>query len=370
MMSRANVIYDVDEECLCCYQAGGALLEVLVLAGQPRFAYGDAPHNGGLLNTSGLAAPHCILLLPQVLAAVCVTGKLLEICLLSSTSVRHGSCQQHMLLHGVLLLLVHQHPLHQYLQQLALMVLGYGSCHLWMSSRGATTAAAAAAGTAGSGMAAGVAGAAGVNSRSCALSLGVIKRNSSSNSLLGLTTSGEFFVNAFMVLLLLHHVYHACVGPREKPSSSSSSRRSSVRRSRRVSAAGSVGIAGSVAGGASVAAANEAQQSSSVTTGAPGGEQAPVPANAQQAGDTTAVTELQQPLNRCIWRVEETPPLLNAAFVSKLAVVKLSNAAFVALYSLQCLQHAHSEIAVRLGGFLFNPCHVGLVSLTLRSPMC
>jgi hypothetical protein len=311
----------------------------------------------------------------QVLAAVCVTGKLFEICFLSSMRVQNGSCQQHMLLHGVLLLLVHQDPLHLYLQQLALMVLGYGSCHLLLSSRAATTAAAAAAGTAGSSMAAGLAE---VDSSSGMLLPGVIKWNSSSNSLLGLTTSGEFFVSVFMVLLLLHHVYHACVGPREKPSSSS--RRSSVGRSRRVGAAGSAGIAGSIAGGASVAgstaAASEAQHGSSVMVGASGGEQAP--ANAEQSLDSAAATadsyqqrqqqqrqhqQQQQQLDRFIWRVEETPPLLNAAFVSKLAVVKLFNAVFVTLYSLQCLQHAQAEIALRLGGFLFNPCNTGLVSL-------
>jgi hypothetical protein len=314
-------------------------------------------------------------LLLQVLAAMCVTGKLAEVCLLSSMRVRHGSCQQHMLLHGVLLLLVHQDPLQQYLHQLALMVLGYGTCHLWMSGRAAATAGATGGGTV---AAWATADAAGVTTSSRLASLGVIQWNSSSNSLLGLTTSGEFFVNAFMMLLLLHHVYHACVGPREKQisSSSSSSRRCSVRRSRRVSAAGSANIAGSIAGTAtaagSAAAARDVHQGSSVTPG-PSSEQ--VPASAEPAVDTAAATKVQQQqqqqqLAGCIWRIDEASSLLNAAFVWKLAVVKLSNAAFVALYSLQCLQHAQSAIAVRLGGFMFNPCHIGLVSLVAQHGPC
>jgi hypothetical protein len=47
MMSPAGDTYDVNEECLCCYQAGGAFLELIVLAGQPRFACVHAPHNKG-----------------------------------------------------------------------------------------------------------------------------------------------------------------------------------------------------------------------------------------------------------------------------------------------------------------------------------
>ena len=86
----------------------------------------------------------------QALAAVYVVGKLLEVRFLSCARTLHGSCQQHMLLHGVLLLLVHQDPLQQYLQQLALMVLAYGSCHLWVSGSSSAADSAAFAGTSGS----------------------------------------------------------------------------------------------------------------------------------------------------------------------------------------------------------------------------
>jgi hypothetical protein len=307
---------------------------------------------------------NCIL---QALAAACVVGKLLEISFFSCARKLHGSCQQHMLLHGVLLLLVHQDPLQQYLQQLALVVLAYGSCHLWLSGSATAAQSAAEIAASGSSAAAEWASAAGVNSSgSSLLQLGALRWNSSSDSLLALTTSGEFFVNAFMLLLLLHHVYRACVGPREQQSSSSSKPHSSGRRSRAASATGSTGVACSVAGSAVLA---RDKFSSSQSTGAAQPAEAASKADklAYAAAAAVAVSDVQQQFNRCIWRVEEAPPLLNAAYVSKLAVVKLSNAAFVALYSLQCLQHAQSALAVQLGGFMFNPCHIGLVSVVKQS---
>jgi hypothetical protein len=311
-----------------------------------------------------------------------VVGKLLEVYFFSCTSALHGSCQQHMLLHGVLLLLVHQDPLPQYLQQLALLVLGYGTCHLWMSGTATAADSAASAATTSSSIAAVWVDAAGVNSSSSGLlRLGTVRWIGSSSSLLAVTTSGEFFVNAFMLLLLLHHAYHACVGPRDKQTSSSSSssqssRPRSGRASRRANAGGSAGVTNSTVRGTSVASttatAREQPHSSSITTDP--AMSAEIAAGAAAAGAASAEPEVdaaaaaattddqQQQFHRCTWRVEEAPPLLNAAFVSKLAVVKLSNAAFVALYSLQCLQHAQSAVAVRLAGFLFNPCHIGLVS--------
>ena len=349
-----------------------------------------------------------------------VLGKMLEEATgLPSLS---GSSQQYMLVHGALFL-AHQDSIAEYLMALAVMVSGYSICHMYCgfqqqqqqqqhqlakhllvqagSSWVAPTTQVAAAGGA------------------------------QASSLILTTISGEYFISAFMLVLLLHKLYNRCVGPREVASTAAegeacagggkrqiagsqrSSKHSRVS-SRRSSDSGYVGALGTCNQTASCTVASFATPSASAAATADAQCHVNVMEQQQQqqqqemvsdldaaAGSSTvsrawtvaakklqsifASTAGKQPQqsrepcrksgeSTCVNQQQQRSQTslcskpgrlaLNRAFLLKLSIIRLSNAAFVAQYSWQVEHQEEQPGPWDWERLLHDPGLVGLLCAT------
>lgn len=227
----------------------------------------------------------CCVVCLQAVVAGSVLGKVLE--LVSRMTTSSGGAQHAMLMHAMLFV-VHQDPDH--LLCLAAMTAAYSAAQVW-SQPGLLLqhpVPALAAGAA--------AAAAGTSSMSAYKSM--------SGAILGLTTGGEFFVNVFFAALALQRVYSHYMGPPEP----AGKRQlvlgpSAVSGARRRSALGPDGAKGS----------------GHLVQGSGGG-------HGDSAGNG-----------------------LQRSYLLKLALVKVSNAFFVALYALQTAQQHLLPLLVAAG---------------------
>jgi hypothetical protein len=220
-----------------------------------------------------------------------VLGMLLE--QLSGSGNTASSCQQSMLLQGVLFI-VHQDPIQEFLPPLAVMLAAYTACHLCGGAGSlakgllASSHRVAAAG--------GSLAAAAASTAAAGAAAGAVARHP-----LAVTTAGEFFLSTFMVVLVLHRLYCTYMGPREH-------------------------AAAVAAGGQNKAQVHAAAKSGSMPSWATNSNRS---AHKQRRASMVGGPQLG----------------LSRAYLLKLAVVHFTNACFVLMYVLQYQQQASRSLA-------------------------
>jgi hypothetical protein len=180
------------------------------------------------------------------------------------------------------------------------------------------------------------------------------------SSFIHTTTSGEYFISAFMVMVLLHKLYNRCVGPREIGEAAERACRTRGRRRISESQQSSCSSLRRSADAASVDARFACTPTAAGTVARPWSTPEAAMADEQYHAKRQQQQQQQWDSPMCS---KMGQPAVSRPFLLKLAVVRLSNAAFVALYSWQVAQPGVQPETDfwDVKGLLHNPGLVGFL---------